>query len=77
MGIGSPLFSKVVIKLNNKYYKGKTFTIIAKNNSATNMYVKSFNLNGKSLHTPFIPFSDITKGGSLTLQMSAQPKDAY
>jgi len=31
-GIGSPLFDKVTIKLNKKYYKGKQFVIETKNN---------------------------------------------
>jgi predicted alpha-1,2-mannosidase len=76
-GIGSPLFDKVTIKLNNKYYKGKQFIIETKNNSGTNMYVKSFKLNGQPLHSPFISFADVVKGGKLSLQMSPKPTDTY
>lgn len=76
-GIGSPLFDKVTIKLNNKYYKGKQFIIETKNNSGTNIYVKCFKLNGQLLHRPFISFADVVKGGKLSLQMSPKPTDMY
>lgn len=74
-GIGSPLFDHIVIKLNNKYYKGKQFVIETQNNNKENVYIQSFSLNGKKLATPFIPFSSVTKGGTLLLQMGNKPKD--
>ncbi|QKJ33145.1 glycoside hydrolase family 92 protein [Mucilaginibacter mali] len=76
-GIGSPLFDKVTIKLNSKYYKGKTFTIETKGNSDKNMYVRSITVNGKAVHTPFISFADVVNGGKLSLQMGAVAKDKY
>lgn len=76
-GVGSPLFSKITIKLNKKYFKGNTFTIEAKGTSNTNKYVKSLKLNNQTLHKPFVSFADIVKGGKLTLQMSDQPTDKY
>ncbi|QEC53103.1 putative alpha-1,2-mannosidase [Anseongella ginsenosidimutans] len=76
-GLGSPLFDKVTILLNQDYYKGKKFVIETRNNSPQNQYVQSFHLNGKALQTPFIPFRSITKGGKLTLQMGETPKDNY
>lgn len=76
-GIGSPLFDKITIKLNKKYYTGNQFVIETKNNNASNMYVKSIMFNNKTLHTPFLPFADLVKGGKLTLQMSAKSTDVY
>lgn len=76
-GIGSPLFDKVTIKLNPKYYKGKTFTIETKGNSDKNMYVKSIAVNGKAVHAPFVSFTDVVNGGRLSLQMSAKAVDKY
>ena len=43
--IGSPLFNKVKIHLQN----GKTFNIVAKNNSTINKYIQSARLNGKEV----------------------------
>ncbi|GAB3926068.1 GH92 family glycosyl hydrolase [Mucilaginibacter myungsuensis] len=77
LGLGSPLFNKVTIKLNPKYYKGKQFVIEAKKGSTTNSYVKKFTLNGRVLHAPFMSFADLTKGGKLILDMSATPTDKY
>lgn len=76
-GLGSPLFDKITIRLNNKYYPGKTFVITTKGNSANNIYVQSFQLNGKDLHAPFLPLSGIAKGGKLVLQMGSEPVDKY
>lgn len=77
LGIGSPLFDKVTITLNRKYHSGKQFTIKTDGNSRTNIYAQSFNLNGQTLKVPFIRFSDIQKGGNLTIQMGASAKDSY
>ena len=67
--IGSPLFDKITIHLNNKYYPGKTFIINAKNNSALNTSVVSVDLNGKKIEGMDINHSDLIKGGILTLEM--------
>ena len=75
--LGSPLFDKITIRLNDRYYKGKEFVIEARNNSKQNDYVQSMNLNGKPLTDTRIPFSEIVQGGHLVLEMGNQPKDRY
>lgn len=75
--LGSPLFDKITIRLNDRYYKGKEFVIEARNNSKQNDYVQSMNLNGKPLTDTRIPFSEIVQGGRLVLEMGNQPKDGY
>jgi predicted alpha-1,2-mannosidase len=67
--LGSPLFSKVQIHLQN----GKTFTIVAKNNSPENKYILSAELNGKQLNKPVITHNDIVEGGKLVLEMGHKP----
>ncbi|RYY22734.1 MAG: glycoside hydrolase family 92 protein [Chitinophagaceae bacterium] len=76
-GLGSPLFSKVKIKLNQKYFKGKIFEIETVNNNATNIYVQKISLNGKAMHEPFIRFSDVVAGGKLVLDLGNKPVDNY
>ena len=71
--IGSPLFEKITIQLDPKYYKGKTFTIIAKGTSDANRYIQSAKLDGKPLTKPWFYHSDLVDGGSLILQMGAKP----
>lgn len=75
--LGSPLFDKITIRLNDRYYKGKEFVIETRNNSKQNDYVQSMNLNGKPLTDTRIPFSEIVQGGHLVLEMGSQPKDRY
>ncbi|MEI6945703.1 GH92 family glycosyl hydrolase [Paraflavisolibacter sp. H34] len=77
VGLGSPLFDKIVIKGNKKYYGGKDFQIDVVNNSAANAYVQSYTLNGTELSQPFLQLSDLQKGGRLVVQMGSQPKDQY
>jgi putative alpha-1,2-mannosidase len=52
---------------------GKTFTVVAKNNSATNMYIQSATLNGKALNEPVLRYSDIMRGSTLEFVMGAKP----
>ena len=68
--IGSPIFDKAVITLNQQYYKGKEFIITAKNNSKQNIYVQPLKrINGKKTTAGSIKFSDVVGGGSLELTM--------
>jgi predicted alpha-1,2-mannosidase len=71
--IGSPIFEKVTIQLDPTYYKGKTFTIIAKGTSNANRYVQSAQLDGKPLARAWFNHSDLVDGGSLVLQMGSKP----
>lgn len=72
--IGSPIFNKVSIKLNPEYYKGKKLIIQAKNNSATNIYIKEAKYNNTPLQDLSISHTAITNGGALILEMSDTPK---
>ena len=67
--IGTPLFDKATINLEN----GKQFTIVANNRSATNIYIESAQLNGKSLEKTFINHNDIIQGGTLEFTMTDNP----
>jgi predicted alpha-1,2-mannosidase len=67
--INAPFFKQTVIHQEN----GKDFTIIAKNFSDKNSYIKSATLNGKPYNKAWIEHQDITDGGVLMLEMDAQP----
>lgn len=70
--IGSPLFDRVEIKLNKKYYKGDKFVIEVENNALNNIYVQSIMNNGKNSNSVFIPFKDIVDGGKLQIKMGKE-----
>jgi len=67
--IGSPVFSRMTLHLQN----GHRFEILAANNSSTNKYVQSASLNGFPLGVPFITYSQIMAGGSLSFVMGPSP----
>jgi predicted alpha-1,2-mannosidase len=71
--IGSPLFDRVTLRLDQRYYSGRTFTVIARNNSAQNFYVQSAKLNGKPLNRAWLRLPEIVAGGTLELHMGPQP----
>ena len=67
--IGSPIFRKVTITLEN----GNKFTIFAENNSPENVYIQSADLNGMELDKNYITYGDINAGGELHLVMGDTP----
>jgi len=71
--IGSPVVSQAVIHLDRDQYHGRTFTVVAKNNSAENIYIQSAALNGQPLSKPWLTSAQITSGGTLSLVMGPKP----
>ncbi|MFD1768582.1 GH92 family glycosyl hydrolase [Sphingobacterium suaedae] len=70
---GSPSLDRAVISMPN----GKIFTITAKNNSKTNVYIKSVTWNGQPYHKTFITHQDMLQGGELVFEMSATPNKRF
>jgi len=64
--IGSPAIEEASIQLDN----GKTFSIVAHNQSPVNVYVKKVLLNGKPISNWQLEHSSILAGGKLEFFMS-------
>ncbi|HEY1786548.1 MAG TPA: GH92 family glycosyl hydrolase [Verrucomicrobiae bacterium] len=75
--IGSPVVSKAVVHLNSDKYHDRTFTVIADNNSADNIYIQSVTLNGKALTRSWITRDEIIAGGTLHFVMGYQPNPQW
>jgi len=71
--IGSPLFEKATVHLEN----GKSIVIRAKNNSADNYYIQSASLNGKSYPNAFLRHEELMKGAELTFSMGSKPNKEW
>jgi len=71
--LGSPIFDKATIHLGN----GHDFTIVARNNSAKNIYIQSVTLNGKPWNKPWFSHSDMVDGGTLSLTMGPLPNKRW
>jgi predicted alpha-1,2-mannosidase len=74
-GLGSPVFDRIVIKLNPDYYQGKQIEITTTDNVEGNIYAQSYTLDGNPYTERFIPFHTLVKGVKLNVQMGNQPKD--
>lgn len=75
--IGSPIVEKAVLRLDPRYYRGGTFTIVAHNASAQNCYVQSARLNGQVLEHPWITHEEIVRGGTLEMEMGLLPNKSW
>ncbi|GLR19198.1 hypothetical protein GCM10007940_38140 [Portibacter lacus] len=71
--IGSPLFKKVTIHLNEDYYNGGQFIIEAHKNSTENIFINKAELNDKAVSDHEISHQEITAGGTLKLEMGKIP----
>ena len=52
---------------------GKSFTIRANNNAKGNVYINSAKLNGVNYTKSYFTYTDISNGGELEFNMSAEP----
>jgi putative alpha-1,2-mannosidase len=72
--ITSPLFERVTVQLDSRYYAGKTFTIVTKGGGPKNVYIQSAKLNGKPLTGRFwITHKEFSSGGTLELVLGPEP----
>ncbi|WP_308258235.1 GH92 family glycosyl hydrolase [Saccharothrix obliqua] len=67
--IGSPLFTKATVRLEN----GGTLVVSAPNNSPRNIYVQSLRVNGKAWDKAYLPHAEIASGGTLEFEMGDRP----
>jgi putative alpha-1,2-mannosidase len=75
--LGSPLFETVTLSLYPAWYRGKTFSIIARNNGEKNCYIEGATLNGKPLTCAWKTHDEIVSGGTLELSMSPVPNKRW
>ncbi|GAA5045038.1 GH92 family glycosyl hydrolase [Streptomyces similanensis] len=67
--IGSPLFTKATVHLEN----GHDLVIKAPRNSAKNIYVQGVRFNGRAWNSTNLPHSLLSKGGVLEFAMGSGP----
>ena len=75
--LGSPLFSRATIHLDEKWYKGAKFTITAENLATDHLYVQSARLNGSALPRAWIRHGEIAAGGLLEFTMGPNPNKQW
>jgi predicted alpha-1,2-mannosidase len=71
--LGSPVFDRSALRMGN----GKTLEIVARNNSAKNVYIQSATLNGRAWTKPWFRHADIANGARLVLTMGPKPNPGW
>ena len=72
--LGSPMVNRASIHNSST---GKTFSIVAENNSPENVFIQSAQLNGKEFTRSWLTHSDIVAGGELHFRMSSKPNKEW
>lgn len=67
--IGSPLFNKMTVKLEN----GNTIRINAVNNDPSKRYIKELRLNGSPYSKNYLAHEDLLRGATIDITMSETP----
>jgi len=67
--IGSPLFTKATVHLQN----GADLVVNAPNNSPDNVYVQSLTINGQPYSKTYVPHSLLANGAVLDFEMGPEP----
>ncbi|MGR6917416.1 GH92 family glycosyl hydrolase [[Actinomadura] parvosata] len=67
--IGSPLFEKVTVRLEN----GRKLVIRAPGNSPRNVYVQGLKVDGRPYDKAYLPHDLLAKGGELVFEMGPKP----
>ncbi|MEW2521136.1 GH92 family glycosyl hydrolase [Actinacidiphila alni] len=69
--IGSPLFTKATVHLDN----GRSIVVNAPNNSGKNIYVQSLRVNGKPWNKVYLTQSQLESGARLDFTMGSRPSN--
>jgi predicted alpha-1,2-mannosidase len=75
--ITAPVFDRVTIHLNPAYCTGKTFTIVARNQGPSNVYIQSARLNDQPMTGCWFLHKDLAAGGTLELDLGPEPNRSW
>lgn len=75
--ITAPIFDKITIKLDNRYYEGKEFTIKTYDNSSENCYIQKAKLNGAELDNFWFTHEQFAAGGLLEIWLGDTPNKEW
>ncbi len=74
---GSPLFNKITIQLDNKYYPGEDLVIETRNQHPDHPYVQAASFNGAAIINNWMYRNEIVKGGTLSFTMGPEPNKEW
>ena len=74
---GSPLFDKITISLDDRYYKGRKLIIETVNQSPENIFVQSVTWNGNPVLNNWMYRDELMRGGVLKFVMGSEPNKKW
>ena len=75
--LGSPLFSRATVHLDEEHYGGRIFEIVAKGQAPDHPYIQSALFNGKPFSRAWLRHSEIAAGGRLELTLGPEPNPEW
>lgn len=75
--ITSPVFDEITIRLDPRYYSGKTFNIRTYNNAKSHVYIQKAALNGAPLEECWFAHRQFAEGGTLELWLGPEPNKTW
>lgn len=75
--LGSPIFDKITVHLDQRYYPGEKFEMLIENNQPDHYYIQSAQLNGTPLNQTWFYHKDLVKGGQLILKLGPEPNKEW
>lgn len=75
--ITSPIFDKITISLDKKYYDGDKFEIITHDNKKDNFYIQKAKLNNKPLKDFWFTHDVYSRGGKLEIWLGPKPNKKW
>jgi putative alpha-1,2-mannosidase len=73
----SPVFERIVIHMDPRYYEGDRFVIEVERASEGDAYIQSARLNGEVLERPWFYHRELARGGRLELVLGPEPNVAW
>ncbi|MEU9499642.1 GH92 family glycosyl hydrolase [Streptomyces sp. NPDC048196] len=72
-GLSTPVFDRVELTLDRRYYPAGHFTITAPGTSAANRYVRSVRLDGAARDRTYLTTDDLRRGRELAFTVGTEP----
>jgi putative alpha-1,2-mannosidase len=75
--VTSPVFERIKIHLDPRYYAGEPFVIEVERAAEEDVYIQSARLNGEALERPWFYHRDLAQGGTLELVLGPEPNESW
>ena len=70
---GSPIFERITIQLDNRYYEGNELVLETKNQHPDNFYIQSLTFNGEPVTNNWMYRKELMQGGTLVFELGPEP----